>query len=239
MYYTCASHTCIITTHFYFNSSFVCPTAQAEQDRKNRERQQKAEARKAQEAKVLEAQRAEEAAKAKELERQRSEKDALERAEELKRKAEADLAMAAQAKAKAEAEAKAAPAQQQMDDEGNGEVAETQGRVDTTGDSFDSRELVEAALLGAEEIIEEEEHEWKVPKDSSSSKKRQLNKSKANSEKVAVAAGSGFRSSKKYDVMVVNNTQVDDPQVLEGSLKDLLRDKQGPPPKRNAGDLNY
>ena len=84
------------------------------------------------------------------------------------------------------------------------------GHADTEKQEFNpdieiTKEMIEAALLGAEDT------------DNKPKKKR--------------VAG-GFAVS-KYDVVVMNSpNEFDVPQLLEGSLKDLLKDE--PPPKRRT-----
>ena len=236
---------------YLFHHSFETKhIAKADKDRKEKEKQRRAESRKSQEAKQLELKRAaeleqleqaknfklKETKEAEQLE-QRKRNEEIQRAKELKRKAEADLALAAQAKAKADAEVAKQEREEsrftakEQTDKGSGDaIAAQQERMGTTGaTSLDRTEIIEAALLGAEEG--DEARSWKVPKpgptsETSTSKRRQAKTQK----KVAVAAGSGF------DVMVLKDTK--NTQVLEGSLKDLLKD-QGPLPKRNSGNLNY
>ena len=224
----------MLTSWFCFRQ---IPAARAEQDRKNREIRQKAEAREAREAEIrraellkqkaqaerdakiaeeakqkLEIQRAEElkrkaeadkiaAVKAEEAKRneeiQRAEaaneaerQKQIKRAQELQSQAEADRIAAAEAKAKADAEAA---------------MRESSERLRVGEESLDTKEMIEAALLGAEDT------------DNKPKKKR--------------VAG-GFAVS-KYDVVVMNSpNEFDVPQLLEGSLKDLLKDE--PPPKRRT-----
>lgn len=255
----------VLTPLSFHNQTLTKRTAKAERDQKETEIRRKAESRKSQEAKQLELQRAKEIKQANDFQRSESEEaeqrelqrateqkrnEDIQRAEELKRKAEANLALAAQAKAKADAEAakqqqqsRSAAEQQTVKDDGDG-IATQQGWVEpTSGISLDKTEIIDAALLGAEEG--EEARSWKVPISdpalaASASKKRQQREEQKRAKtqkKVAVAAGSGFAVGKqKYDVMVLKDPK--NTQLLEGSLKDLLKDQE-PPPKRNSGNLNY
>ena len=264
--------------HIIANSCFVhyyCipyHIARAEQDRKNKERLQKAEARAAQEARKrqeqqradeaqlklqakIDAKKAEEARKQAELrqaeekkvaaakaeakrkeELQRAEKlkqqaDAereaaakqqeeiqrqkeLQRATELKQKADADLAAAADARKRANAEAAMQESSQRIRKE----------------ESLETHELIKAALLGANEDNVSEQNtvsDKPVSKATPEQQARQRAKQKG-----AVAYP---------DVVVMNNSpsDIDVPQLLEGSgsLKDLL--KGAPPKRRNRGDNNY
>ncbi|KAL9181747.1 hypothetical protein ACHAXT_012090 [Thalassiosira profunda] len=206
--------------------------AKAEQERKEREKQVKAGARKAQDQRAAEAkrageaklneerQRAAEAKRAEEKlneERQRAAEakrvaaeakraeeakrsEEIRRAQELARKADADLARAKELERKLSA----AEGGKKSPEPGQG--------------SLESKERIEAALLGAEE-----------GSDSPPSPQN------AKSDK-----GSGFAVSKVDVVMLKNPDDLDLPQLLEGSLKDLLSDD---PYKRrrssSSGDSNY
>lgn len=163
----------------------------------------------------------------------------IRRAEELKRKAEADLALAAEAKAKADAieaakQPQSRPAVKEQRLQGGPAKQDAQVQVaESDVGSLDPTEMIEAALLGAEES-----RAWKVPKKQEQKKKKTK---VAAVSRTRVTAGSGFALSKKNDVAIMKdsmNGDADAPQLLEGSLKDLL--KRGPStPKRNSGDLNY
>lgn len=251
--------------HYYHKPYHI---ARAEQDRKNKERLQKAEARAAQEARKrkeqqradeaqlklqakIDAKKAEEARKQAELRRAEEEKVAaakaeakrkediqkaeklkqqadaekaaatkqqeeikrqkeLQRATELKQKADADLAAAADARKRADAEAAMQESSQRIRKE----------------ESLETHELIEAALLGANDDNEQNTASDKpVSKATPEQQARQRAKQKG-----AVAYP---------DVVVMNNSpsDIDVPQLLEGSLKDLL--KGAPPKRRNRGDNNY
>ena len=159
------------------------------------ELKRKAEADKIAAVKAEEAKRNEEiqrAEAANEAERQKQ----IKRAQELQSQAEADRIAAAEAKAKADAEAA---------------MRESSERLRVGEESLDTKEMIEAALLGAEDT---------------DNKAKQGN----NQQKKRVAGG--FAVS-KYDVVVMNSpNEFDVPQLLEGSLKDLLKDE--PPPKRRT-----
>jgi len=233
----------------------------ADQDRKDKEKRLKAEARKAHEAKQNEdLQRVQDAKRNEEIKR----------AEELKRKADADLAAAAEAKAKAE-DAEVAmqrlERERKLAEEKRVNIDETPTKQESPErsqvekESLETKERIEAALLGAEEPDistskdvsgrtkrqgqEEEQSKAEMKREKSnptSTSKRQNKKAKTSQKKATRVAAGGFAVS-KYDVVVMKDPKnIDMPQLLEGSLKDLLKD--GPPPKRrnrrdSSEDLNY
>jgi len=232
--------------------------AKTDQDRKKREIRLKAEARRAQEAKQMEnIQRAAEAKRkeeAKKNEVETKQKQEIRRAEELRRRAEADLALAAEAKAKADAikatkQQKSRLSAEERNTKDDGTVEQMrQGRVEESKGSLDPTELIEAALLGAEEPKGGSSRtalpQGEQPKTSAKQLDKRLRKKKAKTLKTnsrsRTVAGSGFEVSKNYDVMVMKDPKgdIDVPQLLEGSLKDLLK-KSPSMPKRNAGNNNY
>ena len=171
------------------------------------ELKRKAEADKIAAVKAEEAKRNEEiqrAEAANEAERQKQ----IKRAQELQSQAEADRRAAADAKAKADAEAA---------------MRESSERLRVGEESLDTNEMIEAALLGADDT---EKPSAKSDQTSSSKKPDAQN----SQQKKRVAGG--FAVS-KYDVVVMNSpNELDVPQLLEGSLKDLLKDE--PPPKRRT-----
>ena len=124
-------------------SSWFCrclPVAQADQDRKDREKQLKAAARNPEQTNRKDpAQQSQDVRRADDGKRE----DEIRRAVELKRKAEADLAAVAEAKAKLAAEAAKQREIKSMDTKANeqGEAVKLK--------SLDSKERIEAALLGA------------------------------------------------------------------------------------------
>ena len=141
----------------------------------------------------------------------------MQRATELKQKADADLAAAADARKRADAEAA---------------MQESSLRI-RKEESLETHELIEAALLGANDDTSNRDtsssSDKPVSKDTPEQQARQRAKQKG-------AAG-GFAVS-KYDVVITNSpSDIDVPQLLEGSLKDLL--KGAPPKRRNRGDNNY
>jgi len=257
--------------NYHYNSYHI---ARAEQDRKNKERLQKAEARAAQEARKkkeqqradeaqlklqakIDAKKAEEARKQAEL-RQAEEKkvaaakaeakrkEEIQRAEKLKQQADAERAAATKQqeeiqrqkemqratelkqKAAADLEA-AADARKRADAEAA--IQESSQRI-RKEESLETHELIEAALLGAnDDNVSEQDtaSDNPVSKATPEQQSRQRAKQKG-------AAG-GFAVS-KYDVVITNSpSDIDVPQLLEGSLKDLL--KGAPPKRRNRGDNNY
>jgi len=66
---------------------------------------------------------------------------------------------------------------------------------------------------------------------------------KGTSHRRTTASGSGFAaSSKREDVVVLNDPEknaINMPQVLEGSLKDLLQNDPRQKTRRNKGNNNY
>ena len=185
----------------------------------------KEQARKAQETqRVEELTRAQEVQHLEELKRA-AEADAkrvveINRAEDLKRKADADLQSALELERRLVAEMAnpdAAPTKQK-----------SEGRLET-------KEQIEAALLGAEE--EQGEQQWPVEK-----KKRQATGQGFKKEKVAAGAKKK-RVVAGYNVVVMKDPKgsVDMPQILEGSLKDLLKGDQSNSNRRRSsmGDNNY
>ena len=160
-----------------------------------RKKQAQIDAKRAEEARLKSEQIA--ADKAQEAERLK----AIEQANELKQKAEADLAAAAAAKAEVDAEVA---------------MQESSQRVRAGKESVESHEMIEAALMGADSDSEPQ----KDTKPSRTKKTR------------------GF--AVKYDVVITNgsNNDIDVPQLLEGSLKDLLKEGGGRRDRR-TGDNNY
>jgi hypothetical protein len=183
----------------------------------------------------------------------------IKRADELKRNAEANLAAAAGAKAKAEADA----AKQSLERErrvtsmtASDEVAAAakvaaaamqfspeQMRVEQ--ESSHAKERIEAALLGAMEtdssvIATREGPEESKPESDVKRKPidRTAERAKNLLKKTRVAGG--FAVS-KYDVVVMKDSKSDInmPNLLEGSLKDLLKDGLPPKRRRSSGDQNY
>lgn len=162
-----------------------------------RKKQAQIDAKRAEEARLKSEQIA--ADKAQEAERLK----AIEQANELKQKAEADLAAAAVAKAEADAEVA---------------MQESSQRVRAGKESVESHEMIEAALMGA---------------DSDSEPQQDTKPSRTFNLKTR-----GF--AVKYDVVITNgsNNDIDVPQLLEGSLKDLLKEDGGRRDRR-TGDNNY
>ena len=160
-----------------------------------RKKQAQIDAKRAEEARLKSEQIA--ADKAQEAKRLK----AIEQANELKQKAEADLAAAAAAKAEADAEVA---------------MQESSQRVRAGKESVESHEMIEAALMGADSDSEPQQD----TKPSRTKKTR------------------GF--AVKYDVVITNgsNNDIDVPQLLEGSLKDLLKEGGGRRDRR-TGDNNY
>ena len=163
-----------------------------------RKKQAQIDAKRTEEARLKSEQIA--AAKAQEAERLK----AIEQANELKQKAEADLAAAAAAKAEADAEVA---------------MQESSQRVRAGKESVESHEMIEAALMGADSDSEPQQ-DAKPSRTQDQKKKR------------------GF--AVKYDVVITNgsNNDIDVPQLLEGSLKDLLKEDGGRRDRR-TGDNNY
>jgi hypothetical protein len=159
-----------------------------------RKKQAQIDAKRAEEARLKSEQIA--ADKAQEAKRLK----AIEQANELKQKAEADLAAAAAAKAEADAEVA---------------MQESSQRVRAGKESVESHEMIEAALMGA---------------DSDSEPQQDTKPSYLKTRGFAV----------KYDVVIINgsNNDIDVPQLLEGSLKDLLKEDGGRRDRR-TGDNNY
>ena len=147
------------------------------------------------------------------------------------------MAAAAKAKAKADAEA-----EKQVRERKSAEVHAAAEAATTRQGSFqqspeDSRESaetrIEAALLGAEESND-------PGRTVAGGEETQAKQPKASQQKKPQVAG-GFAVS-KYDVVVMKKpkSEIDMPQLLEGSgsLKDLLKD--GPrPTRRTSSNDNY
>lgn len=195
-------------------------------------------------------------AKARDVERvdDAKRKEEIKRADELKRNAEANLAAAADAKAKAEAEA----AKQSLERERRFANMKESDKVAATAavrarpeevrvelESSHAKERIEAALLGA---IESDDsavttREGQVDGQSESEVKRKTidrraERAKSLLKKTRVAGG--FAVS-KYDVVVMKDSKndINMPHLLEGSLKDLLKDGLPPKRRRSSGDQNY
>jgi hypothetical protein len=180
-------------------------------------------------------------------------KEEIKRADELKRNAEANLAAAADAKAKADAEA----AKQSLERErrfaamrASDEVAAAaavqasseQMRVEV--ESSHAKERIEAALLGAMEtddpvaIIREGQDDGQTETEAKrKTTDKTAERAKHLLKKTRVAGG--FAS--KYDVVVMKDSKSDlnMPHLLEGSLKDLLKDGLPSKRRRSSGDQNY
>lgn len=151
----------IVDPRFSLNIlAFYKITAQADQDRIDRENEMKEEARKAQEEQAQRTEILQREAEAKRMEE-------IKRAEELKRKADADLqrALALEKELAAEQMAKAKKSQNAAENEGN----------------LESKEMIEAALLGAED-----EQQWPVDK---KPKKEKVAAGKTPQKKSRVVAG--------------------------------------------------
>ena len=163
-----------------------------------RKKQAQIDAKRAEEARLKSEQIA--ADKAQEAKRLK----AIEQANELKQKAEADLAAAAAAKAEVDAEVA---------------MQESSQRVRAGKESVESHEMIEAALMGGA--------------DSDSEPQQDIKPSRTHQKKTR-----GF--AVKYDVVITNgsNNDIDVPQLLEGSLKDLLKEDGGRRDRR-TGDNNY
>ena len=163
-----------------------------------------------------------------------------------------NLAAAADAKAKADAEA----AKQSLERErrfstmrASDEVAAAaaaqasseQTRVEV--ESSDVKERIEAALLGAMET-DDPVVATRVDREDGQSeteaKRKTIDKTaeraKSLLKKTRVAGGFS-----KYDVVVMKDSKNDlnMPQLLEGSLKDLLKDGLPSKRRRSSGDQNY
>jgi len=207
-------------------------TAQADQDRRDREKRLKAEARNPP-ARVINRKDPVE-----QIQDGRSAVDGkraeeIKRAEELKRKAEADLAAVAEARAKLAAEAAKQSEIKSTNKRANDDVeaAKTeQLRIELK--SSESKERIEAALLGALEP-DDSAGETQIKQQSSddSTLSKRPDKAKTLQRKSRLP---------QYDVIFMKDKkdEIDVPQLLEGSLKDLL--KEGSPTRRSSsGDLNY
>jgi hypothetical protein len=160
--------------------------------------------------------------------------DEIRRAEELKLKAEADLAAVAEAKAKLAAEAAKLSEIKSMDAKANDEG-------EAVLKSLDSKERIEAALLGALEpdfLDGEGQNESKV--------KTQIQQQKNADDLISSERPDKTKASQKksrlpqYDVIFVKDKKnnIDEHHILEGSLKDLLKDGSTPTRKSSSGD-NY
>lgn len=105
--------------------------------------------------------------------------------------------------------------------ETDAEVAmqESSQRVRAGKESVESHEMIEAALMGGA--------------DSDSEPQQDIKPSRTHQKKTR-----GF--AVKYDVVITNgsNNDIDVPQLLEGSLKDLLKEDGGRRDRR-TGDNNY
>ena len=263
----------LVTVVLYYHKPYLI--ARAEQDRKNKERLQKADARAAQEARKrkeqqradeaqlklqakIDAKKAEEARKQAELRQAEEEKVAaakaeaqrkeeIQRAEKLKQQADAERAAAtkqqeeiqrqkdiqrvSELKRKADADlAAAADARKRADAEAAMQESSLRIRKE---ESLETHELIEAALLGANDDINVSEQNTAPDKPVSKATPEQQAKQKTQQKRTA----GGFAVS-KYDVVITNSpSDIDVPQLLEGSLKDLL--KGAPPKRRNRGGNNY
>jgi len=212
----------------------------------------KAEARKAQDVRRASVQDAKDARRAETLKSVQDAKKAeearrleeMKRVEELKRKADADLAAATEAKAKAKAEAakqaqereRKLKAESSASSVNTGQIAvtakqESPDRLRVGTESLEAADRIDAALLGADDL----DDSGKASRDRG---EQQTDGDAKSPQKKARVAG-GFAVS-KYDVVLMKDrrTDIDMPRILEGSLKDLLKDDP-PPKRRGASGDNY
>jgi hypothetical protein len=181
-------------------------------------------------------------------------KEEIKRAEELKRNAEANLAAAAGAKAKADAEA----AKQSLERERRVASMMTSDEVEAAAavvqsspeqmrieESSHAKDRIEAALLGAMEtddkVVATREGREESQSESDVKQKpidRTAERAKNLLKKTRVAGG--FAVS-KHDVVVMKDSKndINMPNPLEGSLKDLLKDGLPPKRRRSSGNQNY
>ena len=160
----------------------------------------------------------------------------IKRADDLKRKAEADLAAVAEAKAKLAADSakQSEIKSNNMKASDKAEVAKSERLWRVEPKSSESKEIIEAALLGALE-----------PDDSSGDgqdERKADNKSEQQTtDKRSGKAVTAQRKPRKpqYDVIFLKEKdEIDAPQLLEGSLKDLLNDGSMRKRRSPSGD-NY
>lgn len=234
------------TKFFSCHENVFCTlAAKADQDRREREKRLKAEARNSHGTNHSDpVERIQESKSADDVKRS----EEMKRAEELKRKAEADLAAAAKAKAKLNAETakqgELKASNQRADDKARAAKEESSERLRVKLKSLESKEIIEAALLGALE-----------PEDSGGISKQGYDDSQSGTQieqptRDDLASSTRLDKSKttqrkprlpQYDVIFMKdqNSDIDVPQLLEGSLKDLLKDGSTPTRKSSSGDLNY
>lgn len=161
----------------------------------------------------------------------------IKRADDLKRKAEADLAAVAEAKAKLAAES--AKQSEIKSNNMNGasdevEAAKSERLWRVEPKSSESKEIIEAALLGA---LEPDDSSGDGQDESKADNKSEQQTTDKRSEKAVTAQ----RKPRKpqYDVIFLKEKdEIDAPQLLEGSLKDLLNDGSMRKRRSPSGD-NY
>jgi len=179
-------------------------------------------------------------------------KEEIKRADELKRNAEANLAAAADAKAKADAEA----AKQSLERERRSAAMRASDEVAAAAavqasseqmrlelESSHAKERIEAALLGAMETDDPMVTTTEGREDGQSeteAKRKTIDKTAERAKKLLkkTRVAGGFS---KYDVVVMKDSKNDlnMPHLLEGSLKDLLKDGLPSKRRRSSGDQNY
>jgi hypothetical protein len=195
------------------------------------------------EAKARDAKRADDAKRMEEIKR----------ADELKRNAEANLAAAADAKAKAEADAaklilereRRATSMMASDEVAAAAMQLSPEQMRVGQESLHAKERIEAALLGAMDIDDSVTATRKGSEESkpeSDVKRKPIDRTAERAKNLLkkTRVAGGFAVS-KYDVVVMKDSKgdINMPNLLEGSLKDLLKDGLPPKRRRSSGDQNY